>query len=139
MISAPTRSGSSPTPHERPGARVPGGFMRIRFTRWGLALLVLAVACGQQEAPSPPAAKPAATTASPPAPAPAPPAAPAASSAAATDETLQIFATRCATCHGSEGAGNGPGAAALDPKPRNFQDAAWQGTVTDEHLEKIIQ
>ena len=30
-------------------------------------------------------------------------------------------------------------AAALTPRPRNFHDATWQTSVTDEHIEKIIQ
>jgi mono/diheme cytochrome c family protein len=51
---------------------------------------------------------------------------------------MQIFATRCVTCHGPEGLGDGPGSAALDPKPRNFQDPAWQESVTDDHIEKIV-
>ena len=109
--------------------------MRIRITGPGLAALaLLALACGEREAPSAPGATPPATTAS----GVAPGAPPAATAAAATEEAQQIFATRCATCHGSEGLGNGPGSAALDPKPRNFQDAAWQATVTDDHLEKIV-
>ncbi len=90
------------------------------------ALALLALACGERDAPAAPAS--AAT-----------PAAPAiASTLAAGDEARQIFATRCVTCHGSEGAGDGPGSAALSPKPRNFQDAAWQTSVTNEHLEKIV-
>lgn len=51
----------------------------------------------------------------------------------------EIFATRCATCHGATGQGDGPGSTALDPKPRNFQDAEWQASVTDEHIANIIQ
>ena len=58
---------------------------------------------------------------------------------AARAEAEQIFATRCATCHGPDGAGNGPAAAALDPKPRDFRDASWQASVSDAHVEKIIQ
>ncbi len=30
------------------------------------------------------------------------------------------FAKYCATCHGPKGAGDGPAARALNPKPRNF-------------------
>jgi len=49
------------------------------------------------------------------------------------------FGTVCATCHGPTGAGNGPGAAALNPKPANFGDAAfWEGK-TDESLVKVIR
>jgi mono/diheme cytochrome c family protein len=57
----------------------------------------------------------------------------------AREQAQQIFATRCVTCHGAAGAGDGPGSAALTPKPRNFQDPAWQASVTDDHLAKIIQ
>jgi mono/diheme cytochrome c family protein len=96
------------------------------------AAALAALACGEREqASGPPAASP---SASPAAPAPAAAATP----AAAVAEADQIFATRCVTCHGSLGAGDGPGSAALDPKPRNFQDPAWQDSVTDEHIEKIV-
>ncbi len=54
-------------------------------------------------------------------------------------EAEKIFATRCTPCHGERGAGDGPASASLEPKPRNFQDAAWQKAVTDDHLIKIIQ
>jgi cytochrome c oxidase subunit 4 len=38
-----------------------------------------------------------------------------------------LFATTCAVCHGPEGKGNGPGAVALNPKPRNFtQQEGWK-------------
>lgn len=79
---------------------------------------------------------------SPPAPAPAKEAAqPAASggdAAAARAKADQIFATRCFTCHGKDGAGDGPASAGLSPPPRNFHDAAWQASVTDDHIAKII-
>jgi mono/diheme cytochrome c family protein len=106
-----------------------------------LALLaLLALGCGEREeqaapAPAAPEAPAATAPAAPEAPA---AAAPAAASAAATEEATQIFATRCVTCHGPEGLGDGPGSAALDPKPRNFQDPAWQESVTDDHIEKIV-
>jgi mono/diheme cytochrome c family protein len=100
------------------------------------SLPLAALSCGEREGAAPAAPPPAAA----PAPA-APPAAAAGGppSAAAVAEADQIFATRCTTCHGSTGAGDGPGSAALDPKPRNFTDPAWQASVTDEHLDKIIQ
>lgn len=50
----------------------------------------------------------------------------------------KVFAQRCVTCHGDDGAGDGPGSAALDPKPRAFADAEWQESVTDEHIAKVI-
>lgn len=62
----------------------------------------------------------------------------AAISPAARQEAENIFSTRCATCHGPQGRGDGPGSAGLDPKPRNFTLAAWQGSVTDQHIATII-
>lgn len=53
-------------------------------------------------------------------------------------EAKTYFKTRCVVCHGETGAGDGPGAAALDPKPRTFSDASWQDKVTDDHLKKVI-
>jgi cytochrome c553 len=53
-------------------------------------------------------------------------------------EAETLFTTRCAACHGLDGTGNGPGAAALNPKPRNYHDAAWQQATTDEEIEKAI-
>jgi mono/diheme cytochrome c family protein len=50
----------------------------------------------------------------------------------------EIFNTRCATCHGPEGKGNGPGAITLNPKPRNYHDKEWQSKVTDDDIRKTI-
>jgi mono/diheme cytochrome c family protein len=55
------------------------------------------------------------------------------------DGAKKVFAERCATCHGTAGAGDGPAAASLNPKPRAFGDKAWQKTITDDHIEKIIK
>ncbi len=57
------------------------------------------------------------------------------SAAAAAKEA---YDTRCATCHGPSGKGDGAAAAALNPKPRNYGDKAWQATVTDEQIRKTI-
>lgn len=57
----------------------------------------------------------------------------------AHEEAAQIFVTRCATCHGMEGEGDGPGSGGLDPQPRNFKDPSWQESVSDEHIANIIQ
>lgn len=53
-------------------------------------------------------------------------------------EASQVFHQICVTCHGSEGRGDGPGAAALTPKPRAFSDVKWQASVTDAHIKKAI-
>jgi mono/diheme cytochrome c family protein len=94
----------------------------------------LVLACGEGSKQAPPAGNAPAAQA----PAPAAPAA-AAGGAAATAEAKQIFETRCFTCHGANGAGDGPASAGLTPPPRNFQDPAWQASVTDEHIRQIIQ
>lgn len=57
---------------------------------------------------------------------------------AAGGEAQEIFKSRCVTCHGTAGKGDGPASAALTPKPRDLGDAAWQTSVTDAHIEKII-
>jgi hypothetical protein len=57
---------------------------------------------------------------------------------AITPEALSMFKMRCAPCHGETGHGDGPGAAALNPKPRNYTDMAWQKSVTDEQIRKTI-
>jgi mono/diheme cytochrome c family protein len=54
-------------------------------------------------------------------------------------EAQKIFETRCTPCHGSTGKGDGTASASLSPKPRNLTDKAWQTSVTDDHIEKIIQ
>jgi uncharacterized membrane protein len=48
------------------------------------------------------------------------------------------FLTVCVACHGEKGAGDGLAAGALPVKPRNFTDARWQATVSDDELRKII-
>ena len=48
------------------------------------------------------------------------------------------YATICANCHGPKGNGDGPGGAALMPKPRNFHDKAWQASVDDARIIKVI-
>lgn len=118
----------------------------IRSSRraWAAApglLLLFVLACGgESEAPAP--AAPAAPAPAPAA-APAAPAAPTAGGAGASEaarlEAEQIFKTRCVTCHGPQGAGDGPASAGLTPPPRNFQDPAWQTSVTDAHIEQIVQ
>lgn len=57
---------------------------------------------------------------------------------AAMKEAEEIYKSRCNLCHGPTGKGDGPAGAALNPKPRDLGDAAWQKSVTDEHIEKII-
>jgi len=53
-------------------------------------------------------------------------------------EARKLFTTKCVVCHGDHGAGDGPGAAALNPKPRAFADPTWQASITDEQIKKTI-
>lgn len=58
--------------------------------------------------------------------------------ASPASEAKEVFAKKCVTCHGDHGMGDGPGGAALEPKPRKFSDATWQAATTDEHIAKTI-
>lgn len=58
--------------------------------------------------------------------------------AAPPADPKQVFNTRCATCHGESGHGDGPASAALTPKPRNYTDSAWQKSVTDAQIKQTI-
>ena len=50
----------------------------------------------------------------------------------------QVVKERCVLCHGESGKGDGPGGAALNPKPRNWTDDSYMGTRTDEQLYQVI-
>ncbi len=93
-----------------------------------VAALALAVApaCGKKSESS----QPASTTDQ--------PAADQPSGPSPTEEARTAFKQICATCHGENGEGDGPGAAALNPKPRNYTDKAWQASVTDDQITKTI-
>ena len=105
--------------------------MRAKWIALLIGMIVGISGCTSKEtAPAEPkAAEPAA------APTPAPAAEPAGDPVA---EAAEIYTNRCVVCHGETGKGDGDGSAALDPKPRDFTSAQWQGEVTDDHLQKII-
>ncbi len=65
-------------------------------------------------------------------------AAPAAAGAIDMEKATALYQERCSACHGASGKGDGPGASALNPKPRNYGDKAWQASVTDEQIKKTI-
>ena len=92
-----------------------------------LLVLLLATACGKNNEPPPP------SSGSPNA---QPESAPKKKNAA--QQAQAMFDTVCATCHGGDGTGNGPAAANLNPKPRNYTDPAWQASVTDDDIRKTI-
>ncbi len=45
----------------------------------------------------------------------------------------------CNACHGDTGLGDGPGAAGLTVKPRDYTDATWQGSVSDADIKNVIK
>ncbi|MCB9876663.1 MAG: c-type cytochrome [Planctomycetes bacterium] len=95
---------------------------RRTLVPFSLPLLLLA-ACGGGDAPARSAA---------------PTAKPAATQPTGEHEAKQLFDSLCATCHGTSGHGDGPGAAALEPKPRSFSDPSWQDATSDEQIKKTI-
>jgi len=50
-----------------------------------------------------------------------------------------IYDTRCSPCHGMDGAGDGPAAAAITPKPRNFRDRDFWSGRTDTQLHAVVK
>jgi mono/diheme cytochrome c family protein len=58
--------------------------------------------------------------------APPPPAGGATGDAASGADGAQVYQTYCVTCHGPAGAGDGPAAIGLNPKPASFATAAYR-------------
>jgi mono/diheme cytochrome c family protein len=50
----------------------------------------------------------------------------------------QLFTKNCELCHGKTGHGDGPGAAALNPKPRKFADPKSFKSKDDDGVFKVI-
>jgi mono/diheme cytochrome c family protein len=55
------------------------------------------------------------------------------------DPVSAKFSSLCSSCHGADGQANSAAAAAMNPKPRNFHDKAWQAKVDDAHIAKVIK
>ncbi len=49
-------------------------------------------------------------------------------------EALHVWTSRCITCHGPKGDGDGPAGASLSPKPAKFSDPAWQASISDQEI-----
>ncbi len=58
---------------------------------------------------------------------------------ASIDRGRQLYKVNCTSCHGDQGRGDGPAAAAYNPKPRNHTDATYMSKLTDEDIAKVIQ
>lgn len=59
---------------------------------------------------------------------------------AAGDELgARLYAERCSACHGPDGRGDGPVAAALQPPPRNFRDVEFWRTRSLDDLRGVVR
>jgi len=57
---------------------------------------------------------------------------------AQAEQGKQIFAEKCAPCHGSDGRGNGPTASLFNPPPSDFTAPGfWQGDVNQKITNSI--
>ncbi len=55
------------------------------------------------------------------------------------DKGKVTFQTMCSPCHGMTGHGDGPSAAALDPKPRNLAKPGYVASLSDDHIVKLLK
>jgi cytochrome c5 len=53
-------------------------------------------------------------------------------------EAQKVWDTKCSTCHGKDGQGDGEAGKVLNPRPRNFHNSSWQGQTDDDRLRKVI-
>jgi len=60
-------------------------------------------------------------------------------SAADATKGKAVYDVRCTACHGPTGGGDGPAAAAIDPRPRNFRDAEFWKSHTPEQLREVVK
>ena len=49
------------------------------------------------------------------------------------------FQQLCSSCHGATGKGDGAMGAALNPKPRDLSDKAYNSSMKDDYLVKLIK
>ena len=91
-----------------------------------LIAVALCAACGKNEKPPPPSSVHLEQESGPKA------------KQAGLDAAKAYFQQTCSLCHGADGTGNGPMAAQLNPKPRNYTDPNWQASVTDDEIKAII-
>jgi len=49
-----------------------------------------------------------------------------------------LYEAKCQICHGPNGRGDGPAAAALNPKPRDFTNPAFWQNNADEKIKRTV-
>jgi mono/diheme cytochrome c family protein len=49
-----------------------------------------------------------------------------------------LYDAKCQICHGANGRGDGPAAAALNPKPRDFTNPAFWQNNADEKIKRTV-
>jgi mono/diheme cytochrome c family protein len=59
--------------------------------------------------------------------------------AADVEQGKQLYGQYCVTCHGQSGKGDGPGAAALNPKPRDHTDKEYMSKLSDDELFNVVK
>jgi mono/diheme cytochrome c family protein len=59
--------------------------------------------------------------------------------AADAEQGKKLYGQFCASCHGQSGKGDGPAAAALNPKPRDHTDKEYMSKMSDEEMLKVIK
>ena len=56
-----------------------------------------------------------------------------------SDPITERYMSLCSSCHGESGKADGPAGQALNPKPRNFTDTAWQKKTSDHRIATVIK
>jgi mono/diheme cytochrome c family protein len=59
--------------------------------------------------------------------------------AADAEQGKKLYGQFCASCHGQSGKGDGPAAAALNPKPRDHTDKEYMSKMSDDEMLKVIK
>jgi cytochrome c oxidase cbb3-type subunit 3 len=55
------------------------------------------------------------------------------------EQGKKLYGQFCASCHGQSGKGDGPAAAALNPKPRDHTDKEYMTHMSDADMLKVIK
>jgi cytochrome c oxidase cbb3-type subunit 3 len=59
--------------------------------------------------------------------------------AADAEQGKKLYGQFCASCHGQSGKGDGPAAAALNPKPRDHTNKEYMSKMSDEEMFSVIK